>query len=199
MEATDAASAARVAAARVAKPNGWWGMVILIASEATLFGTFFGTYYYLRFHNAVWPPAGTPKPRVVVPLILVGVLAVTSLPMQLSWLAAKRARVRAAWSFLFLAFVVQCGYLAFEIHDLLDQLAKSRPQDNAYSSIYYVILGSDHAHVLAGLLFSLWFLVRLTGGLTNYRLSGLRSVVLYWHFVNLLTLLVIGCLLSADV
>lgn len=186
-------------APRLAKPNGWWGMVILIASEGTLFGTFFGTYYYLRFHNTAWPPPGTPKPHVVVPLIMVGVLASTSLPMQLSWLAAKAARLRAAWSALLLAFVVQCGYFAFEIHDLLDQLARSRPQDNAYSSIYYVILGADHAHVLLGLVLSLWFLVRLLGGLTRYRLTGLRSTVLYWHFVNLLTLCVIGCLLSADV
>src|SRR5207248_4687705 len=64
----------------------FWGMAMLVASEATLFGTFIGSYYYLRFGTPHWPPSGTPEPRVVVPLILAGVLATTSLPM---WLAAR--------------------------------------------------------------------------------------------------------------
>lgn len=194
-----AGSAVRVAEERAAKPNGWWGMAILVASEATLFGVLFGTYYYLRFQAAHWPPHGTPYPRVVVPLVLVGVLATTSVPMQLAYRSAKAARLHAAWSLIFLAFVVQCGYFAFEIHDLIDQLATSRPQDNAYGSIYYTILGADHAHVFLGILFNLFLLGRLLSGLTAYRLTALRSVVFYWHFVNLLTLLVIGCLLSPNV
>src|SRR5207248_2129754 len=37
----------------------FWGMAMLIASEATLFGTFIGTYYYLRFTDIHWPPPGT--------------------------------------------------------------------------------------------------------------------------------------------
>lgn len=199
MEATSAEPAARVQRDRVAKPSGWWGMIVFVASEATLFGTFFGTYYYLRFHQVAWPPPGTPKPRVVVPLILVGVLATTSLPMQLAWLSAKAARLRTTWTLLLWVFFVQCGYLAFEIHDLIDQLKRSRPQDNAYASIYYLILGADHAHVALAIVFVAWLLVRLARGFTNYRLVGLRSIVFYVHFVNLLTLLVIGCLLSADV
>src|SRR5512146_1898983 len=55
-----------------------WGMAMLIASEATLFGTLVGSYYYLRFSTLHWPPPGTPEPRVVVPLILAGILATTS-------------------------------------------------------------------------------------------------------------------------
>ena len=187
MEATTTRSAVRASYMRAAKPNGWWGMAILIASEATLFGAFFGTYYYLRFHNVAWPPPGTPKPKVVVPLILVGTLA------------ARARRLKAAWLSLFVAFFVQCGYFAFELHDLQDQLSKSRPQDNAYSSIYFTLVITHHAHVAVGLALDAWLLWKLGRGITNYRLVGLRSVVLYWHFVNLLTLLVIGCLLSPNV
>jgi heme/copper-type cytochrome/quinol oxidase subunit 3 len=29
--------------AQVGRPSAWWGMTVLIASEATLFGTFIGT------------------------------------------------------------------------------------------------------------------------------------------------------------
>ena len=182
--------------ARVAKPNGWWGMAIFVASEATLFGCFFGSYFYLRFENLHWPPPGTPEPKVVVPLVLAGVLATTSVPMQLSYLAARGRRLGTAWALLALALLVQCGYFAFELHDLLDQLAVSQPSDNAYASIYYLILGADHAHVFVGMLLNLFLLLRLATGITRYRLVGLGAAVFYWHTVNLITLLVAGCLLS---
>jgi heme/copper-type cytochrome/quinol oxidase subunit 3 len=49
----------RVARAGVgARPNGWWGMAIFVASEATLFGTLVGTYLYLDGQTRRWPPAG---------------------------------------------------------------------------------------------------------------------------------------------
>jgi cytochrome c oxidase subunit III len=176
---------------------GFWGMAMVVASEVTLFGTFIGTYYYLRFTNVHWPPPGTPEPRVVVPLIMVGVLATTSLPMQLAARAARRARLWTARFFLGWALVVQCGYLVYEIHDYVAQLHRSAPQDNAYSSIYYTLLGADHAHVAIGILLVAWLLWKLLRGLTTYRLNAIQVVAFYWHAVNLLTLIVIGVLLSA--
>jgi heme/copper-type cytochrome/quinol oxidase subunit 3 len=174
-----------------------WGMAMVVASEATLFGTFVGTYYYLRFTSVHWPPPGTPEPRVVVPLVLAGILATTSLPMQLAANAARRGGLRAARFLLASALVVQCGYLVYEIHDYVNQLRVSTPQDNAYSSIYYTLLGADHAHVALGILLVVWLLWKLARGLTTYRRNAVQVVAFYWHAVNLLTLIVTGVLLSA--
>jgi heme/copper-type cytochrome/quinol oxidase subunit 3 len=175
----------------------FWGMAMLIASEATLFGTFIGSYYYLRFSTPHWPPPGTPEPRVVVPLILAGILASTSLPMQLAARAVRGGRIWAARVLLVWAVVVQCGYLVYEVHDYGHQLHHSLPQDNAYSSIYYTLLGADHVHVAVGILLVVWLLWKLVGGLTTYRLRAVQVVAFYWHAVNLLTLIVLGVLLSA--
>jgi heme/copper-type cytochrome/quinol oxidase subunit 3 len=177
----------------------FWGMAMLVASEATLFGTLIGSYYYLRFSTPHWPPHGTPEPRVVVPLILAGVLATTSLPM---WLAARAVRSRGLWAARFLlvwALVVQVGYLVYEVHDYAHQLHRSVPQDNAYSSIYYTLLGADHVHVAVGIVLVVWVLWKLLRGLTTYRLRAVQVVAFYWHAVNLLTLIVIGVLLSATI
>jgi heme/copper-type cytochrome/quinol oxidase subunit 3 len=172
-------------------------MAMLIASEVTLFGTFIGSYYYLRFSAAQWPPPGTPEPRVVVPLVLVGILATTSLPMQLAANAARRGRLWSTRALLVCALAVQCGYLVYEVHDYLDQLHASTPQDGAYGSIYYTLLGADHAHVAIGILLVLWLIWKLLRGLTTYRRNAVQAVALYWHAVNLLTLIVTGVLLSA--
>jgi heme/copper-type cytochrome/quinol oxidase subunit 3 len=176
-----------------------WGMAMLIASEATLFGTFIGSYYYLRFSTPHWPPHGTPEPRVVVPLIMAGVLATTSLPMQLAALAARRARLWAARLLLVWALVVQIGYLVYEVHDYAHQLHHSAPHDNAYSSIYYTLLGADHVHVAVGIVLVAWLLWKLLRGLTRYRLNAIQGIALYWHAVNLLTLIVVGVLASATI
>jgi cytochrome c oxidase subunit III len=184
---------------RAGRPASWWGMMILVASEATLFGSFIGTYYYLRLKTTVWPPDGVPEPRLVVPLVLVACLLATSVPMQLASRAARAGRLAATRLLLVVALTVQSGYLAYEVHDFADQLRAVDITRNAYSSIYYTLLGADHAHVFVGLLLDLWLLGKLVRGFTTYRVNAAQAIAWYWHAVNLLTLVVIGTLLSAKV
>jgi heme/copper-type cytochrome/quinol oxidase subunit 3 len=184
---------------RLGMPASWWAMIILIASESTLFGAFIGTYYYLRFKSPAWPPDGIPEPRLVVPLILVGCLALTSVPMQLASFAARSGRIAATRLALLLALVVQLGYFAYEVHDYSDQLHTFDITRDAYSSIYYTLLGADHAHVFVGLLFDVWLLLKLAGGFTTYRVNATQAIAWYWHAVNLITLVVLGTILSAKV
>ena len=183
----------------VSRPAAWWGMAILVASEATLFGAFIGTYYYLRFRSPHWPPDGLPEPKVLVPLILVAALLASSIPMALASSAAQAGRLAATRRFLLLALVLQSGYFAYQVHDFSDQLQTFDITRNAYSSIYYTLLGADHAHVALGLLFNLWLLLKLTRGLTAYRRRAVQAIAFYWHAVNLLTLIVTVTLLSGAV
>ena len=190
------AHAVRVEHAREAKPNGWWGIALFVATEATLFGTLIGSYFYLRFNNLQWPPPGVPEPKVAVPLVLTGVLLATSVPLQAAVSAARGAHRLRAWWLVALALFVQTGYFAMQVHLFADDLAKVRPQGSSCASIYVTLVGADHAHVFVGLLLDLWLLARLATGLTNYRLVGLRVVTFYWHFVNVLTVAVVLTQLS---
>ena len=199
MEATTAAAAAQMDRRRAAHPNGWWGMVVFVATEATLFGTLVGTYFYLRFESAHWPPPGVPKPHLTLPLVLTAVLVLTSLPVQLSFASARRARLGAARFFLLVALVVQAGYFAMQMHLFVHDVHLSPPHDTAYSSIYFTLLGAHHFHVVVGMLLEVWLLLRLLGGLTNYRLIGLQATAFYWHFVNALAIVVVLTQLSPRV
>jgi heme/copper-type cytochrome/quinol oxidase subunit 3 len=176
---------------------GVWGMGILIASEAALFGAFIATYFYLRFHSVVWPPPGFPEPAWVGPVVSVAVLASSSFPVALAWRRVRAGRVAAARLLLAAAFVVQAAYFAYVGHDFHGQLQAHGIGENAYTSIYYTLLGTDHAHVFAGLLLDLWLLGKLTRGLTPYRVNATRAVGWYWHFVNVLSIVVLATVLSA--
>jgi cytochrome c oxidase subunit I+III len=181
---------------RLARPNGWWGMVVFVASEATLFGTLIGTYIYLRLHNAHWPPAGVDKPRVLAPVLATALLLSTSIPMQAAWSAARRGFERRAWRLLALAFVVQTAYLAWQLHDYVNQIHRFPPSHNSYSSITVTMLGADHLHVLVGLLLDAWLLLQLARSVTSYRLVGLQAATFYWHAVNAITFFVLLTQLS---
>jgi cytochrome c oxidase subunit III len=176
------------AAERGSQPRAFWGIALFVATEATLLGTIFGTYWYLRFKATAWPPVGIPEPTVLLPLVLTGVLVATSVPMQLAYSTAKRGRVGAARCFLLAALVVQAAYFGVQMHLFTSDLHDFVPSQHAYASIYYVLVGADHAHVALGLLIDAFLLLKLLAGLNRYRLIGLQTAAFYWHFVNLLSI-----------
>jgi cytochrome c oxidase subunit I+III len=186
-----------VTGVRRAFPNGWWGMAILLASEAALFGSLIGTYFYLRFTSPEWPQGGIQTPAVALPIVLTGVLVASCLPMAAAAAAARRGRRGTAWALIALALLIQAGYLAVQIVSYVGDLGDFGPSTNAYGSIYYVLLGLHHAHVAVGLLLDTWLLARLIGGLTNYRLVGVRAVALYWYAVAALAIVVTATEVSA--
>jgi heme/copper-type cytochrome/quinol oxidase subunit 3 len=191
-------TAAQAAAARRrAAPSGWWGMLLLIATEATLLAALVATYWYLRFRATSWPPPGIPAPKVALPLALVGALVLTSIPMQLAARAASARRVGAVRGLLLLALLVQAGYLAVQVIEVRQDLMDFSPTANAYASAYFTIVFAHHAHVAIGLLLDLGLLIKLTGGLNAYRVTGVRAVALYWHFVNVMAIVVVLTQVSA--
>jgi heme/copper-type cytochrome/quinol oxidase subunit 3 len=195
-EATTPLEVRRVARARAAKPNGWWGMAMLVATEAALFGSFIASWFYLRFGASEWPPRGTPDPEWVLPLILTAALVSTSVPMQLASSAAARGRLRLTRLGLATSLAVGAVYLAVQIVLLVDELERHPPDESAYSSLRATLNTAHHAHVAAGLLLNAWLLLRLARGLTSYRQVGVQAAALYWHVVNVLALAVTATLLS---
>jgi heme/copper-type cytochrome/quinol oxidase subunit 3 len=191
-----AADVAAVARARRGPSTAWWGMAMFIATEATLFAIMVASYFYLRFKNLQWPPQGIPEPKVALPLVMLAVLAATSIPVQLAARAGRHGRLGAVRAFLALAFVGQAAYLGISIHEYASDLKKFGPHTHAYGSIYYTLLGADHVHVGIGLLFSLWLLAKLARGMTLYRLNALQAIAFYWHAVNVLTVVVTLTVLS---
>jgi heme/copper-type cytochrome/quinol oxidase subunit 3 len=62
--------------------------------------------------------------------------------------------------------------------------------------VFVTLLGADHLHVLAGVLFSAWFVLRIQSRLTRSRIVGLQGTAFYWHAVNVITAVVLVVQLS---
>ncbi|HST16897.1 MAG TPA: cytochrome c oxidase subunit 3 [Gaiellaceae bacterium] len=187
------ATAARLQSSR---PSGWWGMALFVTGEATLFGTLFGTYLYLRLQSRHWPPNGIPSPKWALPLVLTAILVSTSLPVHDALASARRGRLGRARAALLVAACVQVAYLVVTLTLYDHDLHRLEPSASAYASIYFTLLGAHAAHVAAGILLEVWLFLRLLRGLTRYRLVGLQATAFYWHFVNALAVLVVAVQLS---
>ena len=191
MEATVPSAAAAVQRRRLAFPNAWWGVALLIATEAALLLCMIATYFYLQSKSRQWPPPGIEDPKVALPLLLTAGLVATSIPMALAYRSAAVGRLGAARWWLVAALAMQSAYLGIQISEFIADIDKVHATSTSYGSVYLTMLGSHHAHVAIGILLSLGILARLVSGLTNYRLTGLRSIALYWHFVNATAVLVV--------
>jgi heme/copper-type cytochrome/quinol oxidase subunit 3 len=174
-----------------AQPSGWWGVALLVTTEAALFGTLLASYFYLRFKTQVWPPAGIDPPDVVLPLCLTAALVATAMPLFLSARAAVAGDAARARSLIVLALLVQAGYIAVQVILFERDLGEFSPRETAYGSIYFTMLGVHHAHVAFGMLLELAMLAKLLGGLTGYRVIGVRIVALYWYLVVAVGVLVV--------
>jgi cytochrome c oxidase subunit III len=181
------------AAARrhISLPLGVWGMVMAIFTEGALFFTLLGSYWYLRFRDTQWPPPGIADPKLTLPLVMTGVLLISAVPVVLAARAARAGRASAARGLLAFALVVQLCYLAVQVLLFRGDLLDFSPNGSAYGSIYFGMLALHHLHVVVGVLLSGAILAKLTGGLTTYRVTGLRAIAFYWCFVAALAVPVV--------
>lgn len=171
----------------VGRPTGWWGMVMFVATEATLFACLLGSYFYLRFqYGPQWPPPGIDKPKLLIPLVMTAVLVPSSLPVVWAEHGIRRGqrwRLRAG---LAATLVMGLSFMALLVIEYHEDLAHFTMTTNVYGSLFYVITGFHGLHVLVGLTMIGWLLAAsLRGGSFGaHRHERVRNVAIYWHFVD---------------
>jgi cytochrome c oxidase subunit 3 len=176
------------AAAKTARPLGWYGMVFFIASEAVFFANLIASYLYLRVRAGAWPP---PAELHAYPLelnkILVGVNTVillsSSIPMHLAGRAAVQGKRKTlVWS-LFATVLLGVTFLSIQLYEFTH--AGFGPQSGVFGSTFYTLTGFHGAHVTAGALFLIVCLVRAArGDFTAKKHFAVQSAEMYWHFVD---------------
>ena len=187
---TATARVARREAPPSVRPTGWWGMVILIATEATLFAILISTYFYLRFtSHGAWPPHPLSDPKIVKPLIATLILVASSVPAALSTRALRDGRVARMRIALLAAVALGIVFLILQRQLVDSSLETFRPGDHAYGSIFYTLIGLHAAHVVFGVLLAAFAVLR-TVRLDRTASVTVRVTALYVHFVNVVAALV---------
>ncbi len=179
------------------RTTGFWGMVMLIFTEAMLFAVLLFSYLYLRFQDSpVWPPPGIPKPDLFLVSIMTPILLLSSGPMHWADTGIRQGNVWRLRLGLFVTFLMGSTFLALQVveyHTILTE--EFTPRTHAYGSLFFTITGFHGAHVAGGLLMNLWLQVYAwRGRFTAHRHLAVENVALYWHFVDAVWVFILGTL-----
>lgn len=168
------------------KSTGWWGMVLLIFTEATFFSILLTSYWYLRFsHGPVWPPDGIKKPELFMVGIMTPILLLSSVPIHWAELGIKKGKVWRLKLGLLVTFVMGATFLGLQVVEYLKTLKEFTPTTDVYGTLFFSITGFHGFHVFVGLLMNVWLQVYAWKGRFGAdRYVPVECVVMYWHFVD---------------
>ena len=176
--------------------NGWWAMALVCLTELSLFAYLIASYFYLGARSPSWPPPGIHPPKLLLPIVMTGVLLLSSGAMYWGEEGIKRGRRNQLAAGLVGTMLLGLGFLAIFAYEYRDKLRfEFRPQSHAYASLFYTITSFHAAHVLFGILLIGYTLVRsFAGHFSATERLGVAVTSLYWHFVGVVWLLIFTCL-----
>ena len=187
-----------------------WGMVWFIFSEVMFFAGFFGALFYARNlalpmladaqllwpgFSAAWPSAGPGLKTAITPVDAWGIPAFNTLILlssgaTLTWAHWGLQRGRQVQLKLGLALTVVLGsvFIGLQIHEYGEAAFTLR--DGIYGATFYLLTGFHGFHVILGTLMLGVILMRsLAGHFTAERHFAFTAVAWYWHFVDVVWLL----------
>lgn len=165
-------------------------MWCIIATEAMLFVSMFGAYYYLGDVTNRW--ANEMPPKLLYALILMAILLTSSVVLHWGEQQVKRGAMLQAR--LAIAGTVAIGliFLAFQAYEYIDHWKTLTPYSDSYGSIFYAITTLHAAHVVVGLMLLCY--AGILPVLADNRGTPHRAyhtVSMYWHFVDVVWVFIV--------
>jgi len=189
-----------------------FGMIIFLLSEAMLFAGLIAGYIVLRGAVAgPWPPEGAPDIGLTFPpsglnLVMIAnsiILISSSFALHFSE-AAIIKRNKSGLGLLLLTMVLGAIFLSVQAWEWMHLKHEGMWFPSAeggghggslfgvYGTTFFVTTGFHGLHVFVGLLLLVWCFLRqlLTNCFTPARHAALANVSLYWHFVDVVWIVV---------
>lgn len=193
-----------------------WGMGWFIFSEVMFFAVFFGALFYARVlsvpdlggahskliwpnFNAVWPTAGPyfaanfqTIPAFGVPALNTAVLLLSGATVTWAhWglLADSRRQLIAG---LVLTVALGVLFLFLQAHEYIEAYGSLnlKLDSGIYGSTFFMLTGFHGFHVTLGTIALIVILARCVAGhFTSARHFGFEGVAWYWHFVDVVWLI----------
>ncbi len=165
------------------------GILLFIISEAMLFGSFFTAYFFIRVvQNAPWPPEPFEFPVAVAGMNTV-ILLTSSGTMHYALHSIKRGNRAGLQVGLLVTFLMGATFLGTQINEYFK--AGFAIHDGAFASVFYGLTGLHGAHVFVGLtLLAVSNMRTLRGHFTPEAHMGVECTGIYWHFVDVMWIIV---------
>jgi cytochrome c oxidase subunit III len=165
------------------------GMLLFIASEIMLFGSFFTAYFFIRVSGSdLWP-----LPPFHLPVFIAGVntaiLVTSSFTMHWALQSIKRGNRAGLQAGMVLTFAMGLSFLLTQVTEYAR--VGFAPHNGAFGTIFYGLTGLHGAHVFVGLTILLFITIRaFRGHFSPEHHHGVEIGGIYWHFVDVMWIVV---------
>jgi cytochrome c oxidase subunit 3 len=177
--------------------SGTIGIVLLLMSLSVLFIASTLAFVIIRVQvtnnpnagtGGMWPPPGLPAIPKSLWLSTLVILA-TSVTIQVALNAIRKDLEKKLLKFLYATLGLGVLFLilqAFNWWEFYTALPKGHQLSGPYLGGFYVLTGLHAAHVIGGLIPLIVVIVRaLQGRYSRNFHPGVRYVTLYWHFLDI--------------
>ncbi len=166
-------------------------MWAFLASDCMFFGSLISTYLVYRGHSTAHP---LPEEIFDVPLTSTSsfVLLLSSWLMVLALSAIQKGKI---WEFrLWTLGVAFFGsiFLGFQVYEFSHFVEHGLTlKGNLFGSTFFVLTGTHGCHVAIGVLWLMsLFFYSFIGGVTKERALDVEIAGLYWHFVDIVWIII---------
>ena len=165
------------------------GMLLFIASEIMVFGSFFTAYFFIRIvNNSAWPPHGDELPKFVAG-VNTAILVTSSFTMHWATQAIKRNNRAGLCAGMVLTLALGLCFLLTQAREY--SRIGFAPHDNAFGTVFYGLTGLHGAHVMVGLTLLTMVTIRsFRGHFSAEHHHGVEIPGIYWHFVDVMWIVV---------
>lgn len=172
------------------RASGWWAMIFVIFTEASLFAYLLFSYFYLAVQPhlpGTFPEGGMPSLMLALPNTFI--LLLSSVAVGWAQFNIEHDDNRHLVAGLGIGAVLGMIFLVLQYFEWA-----GKPfglTSSPYSSLYFTVTGFHMAHVVVGVIV-LWtlFVWSLMGYFNRVRYAHIHIGALYWHFVDAVWLVV---------
>ncbi len=174
--------------------KGMFGFTVFLLSESIIFFSFFVTYTALRLTHLNWLPPGVSGPDLSTSVIINTVILLSSSAViQFAERALSRRQLnkfRLLWlmtslmgAYFLVGEGIEWSHLDFGLTTGL------------VGATFYILTGFHGLHVMSGIILQIIMLVRsFIPGNYDHSYFGVRAATLFWHFVDVIWVIVFSLL-----
>ena len=170
--------------------RGKFAIWLFLATEVMFFTGLIGTYIVLRMGTETWP---NPDMRLEVDLTAFNtfILITSSWMMVRSLHAIQQGDREGMKKWLLWTILGGCVFLGVQIYEYIHMWADGRrPNVDIFWSTFYAMTGFHGFHVFVGIVWLICaYIAALRGAYTKENYLRLELAGLYWHFVDLVWVL----------
>ncbi len=171
--------------------NRKFAVWVFLASECLFFGSLIATYFLYRGRSLVGP---FPADVYDIPFTSVSsfVLLMSSLTMVLALAAIQRGDNRATRAWLIATATLGMVFVGGQVYEFTVFVDEGLTlKTNLFGTTFFVLTGFHGAHVTVGIMMLLTLAVRsMQGKLTQENALNVEMIGLYWHFVDVVWIVI---------